>query len=298
MKNLFLLIGAQKCGTTSIYEILKNQPGLVLTKEKESKYFLKDELYNQGLPRYERMFSSPFGEANAAVPFLDVDPDFFHFSHVPERIHQTAGSEVRFILVLRNPVDRAWSAWQMERFRKREKMSFEQAIAEEDKRIRGPIDNQRFGYLRRGLYFSQLQQYLRFFPLSAFRVYLFEEDFIRDRKKMFADLVGFMGLEASTALPLDLRRNPARKIRNRSFDKLLRGDNVIRKIVRSIISEEQSRRWKDKLYALNASQKVTDRLSAEVHDRIMHTYFEKDISALEELLERDLSVWTQPRSGS
>jgi len=285
-RNLFLLIGAQKSGTTSIYSALEEQKDIVLTHKKESRFFVDDQSYAQGVTHYWSLFRL----RDTEVPFLDIDPHLLHYEFVPKRIFDILGDSPKFIVILRNPVDRAWSAYQMEKFRKRENLSFREAIEQEETRTRD-AHMRRFSYLSWGLYFKQLGKFFEFFPKENFKFFLFEDDFLKNRRRLYEEMGHFMGINIQKDLRINIQHNPTRKIKNSRIDKLLSEENWIRKSVRSVISAEQSRRWKEKLYAWNASQKIREHVSPDLRAKLIREYFWDDILALEDLLQRDLSAW-------
>ena len=291
MADMHILVGAQKSGTTSIYDILKNQPNVNLTLEKESKFFLRDDFFARGLPFYNNCFSK-----TPDAPRFEVDPDLLHFDFVPKRIYDTLGDDVKFMVLLRDPADRAWSAYMMERFRKREDLSWSDALIAEAERLKQGHTYERFGYQKRGFYYQQLQVFLNYYPIEKFRFFLFEDDFLKNRQQFFIDLADFLEVRFNQELNIDQKRNPTRRIRNKYIDAVLSKDNLARKMVRAVISEERATRWKARLYALNATQNVKERLSHTDHDRLIKDVFLDDIEQLEKLIGRSLASWKKPRS--
>ena len=104
----FIIIGAQKAGTTALYRYLSLHPGIIATKEKEHRFFNCEKNYVKGPGFYQGLFSgaSPYQLTFDASPGYLVEPQ------VSERIYHY-NPQVKLIALLRNPVDRAYSAWQM-----------------------------------------------------------------------------------------------------------------------------------------------------------------------------------------
>lgn len=103
----FLIVGAQKCGTTSLHEYLYQHPQIYLPEGKETKFFAEDARYSKGITYYEDVcFSTYSGESAVG----EVDPDYMYFEQALERIAEHLDLRTtKLIFVLRNPVDRAFS---------------------------------------------------------------------------------------------------------------------------------------------------------------------------------------------
>jgi hypothetical protein len=106
---------------------------------------------------------------------------------------------IKLIVLLRNPVDRAFSHWNMYRERKQESLGFLEAIAEEKNRIREalPLQPRRTSYLDRGFYFGQIERVFRFFPREQVRVIKFEE-FREKTPEVVNDVFSFLGVKLLT----------------------------------------------------------------------------------------------------
>ena len=181
----FVVIGAAKCGTTSFYDLLSRHPYVEPALEKELHYFTKNfdkgiEWYRSQLPphRLNGGRRSITGEATASY--------LFHPS-VPERMAEVV-PQARLIVLLRNPVDRAYSHYQYEVRTLRETRSFEEAIEaekewlldkEDEPTLQQPrtnVDPPRFEYLRWGTYVDHLLRWSKFFNGEQLLV-LKSEDF-------------------------------------------------------------------------------------------------------------------------
>jgi len=103
----FFVLGAAKCGTTTLHGLLTAHPHICITKEKEPRFFNTDTSYNRGLDRYLRDHfrgAAGFKARGEATPF--------HLASgrkVRDRIRCDLGKDLRFVVILRDPVKRAWS---------------------------------------------------------------------------------------------------------------------------------------------------------------------------------------------
>lgn len=164
-KPAFLIIGAQKAGTTSLYGWLRHHPGVTMTQTKELHFF--DREFHRGTEWYFEQFSGPCpGEAT---------PYYLFHPLAPKRAAE-AIPDAKLIVLLRDPVSRAWSHYHHVRRQGNEPLSFLDAIEVEKLRMRGEVgkiledpryfslNHQKFSYLTRGLYADQILRWLRYFP--------------------------------------------------------------------------------------------------------------------------------------
>jgi hypothetical protein len=106
----FMIVGAQKAGTTALYEYLSKHPQIQSTKEKELHYFNCEARYKLGIKFYRSLFQ--FG-TNSKLTF-DASPGYLNNANAPKRIY-AHNPNVKIIILLRDPVERAYSAWNMYR---------------------------------------------------------------------------------------------------------------------------------------------------------------------------------------
>jgi Sulfotransferase domain len=196
-----LIIGAQRGGTTSLFEYLVQHPDVLPPLGKEIHYF--DLHYARGVNYYRGRFPYSHRLHRGALT-LDATPYYLAHPLVPERAAQLL-PQVKLIAVLRNPVNRALSHYQHEVRGGRETLSFAEAIEQESERLAGEEtrlrnepgyyswNHHRYSYLRRGLYMQQLRQWLQYFPRSQLLV-LQSEQLFRDTPATMATVHRFLGL--------------------------------------------------------------------------------------------------------
>jgi hypothetical protein len=207
----WLIIGAQKSGTTFLYHTLVRQPGIRPALTKEAHYF--DHHPDRTLMWYRSNFPVRLpGDAADRVSgrrILTGEATPYYMCHplVPERVARVL-PEVKLIAVLRNPVERAYSHFQHERAKGRETLSFREAIEREGDRLRGQEDrmvedpsynaynHQRFSYLLRGLYAQYLELWLKHFPRSALLV-IGAEDMYENPAATVEEAATFLGFQSS-----------------------------------------------------------------------------------------------------
>ena len=100
----FFCIGTQKSGTTTLHDILSQHPDIFLSEQKETHFFCRTDFYNKGYDWYKKSY---FKNANDIEYIGEIDPDYLFFEKTIERIAENCSvSDTKFIVVLRNPVDR------------------------------------------------------------------------------------------------------------------------------------------------------------------------------------------------
>ena len=199
LRPTFLVIGAQKAGTRSLHGYLSDHPAILCATPKEVHYF--DYAYNRGDGWYRAHF--PLATRHSAthrkvgvVPAVgEVTPAYLFDSLVPKRVH-AFDPGMKLIAVLRDPVSRAYSHYQMQTRLAREAGSFEEALADEAKGL--PVGRERItsgpdasesarrtSYIARGRYAEQLERWLELFPREQLLVLLSEELLIEPANAMF-----------------------------------------------------------------------------------------------------------------
>jgi len=165
----FIIVGAQKAGTTSLYNCLKQHPDILPASTKEIHYF--SQHFTKGLDWYLQHF--PEREADKISG--EASPFYLFHPHSAERI---AGElpDVKIIMLLRNPVGRAISHYHQQARRHHEKLPMLEAFQQEHARIDKAWGNlvagqqisgmkiQQCSYLKRGEYLEQIQRYEKHFP--------------------------------------------------------------------------------------------------------------------------------------
>jgi hypothetical protein len=205
----FIMIGGQRCGTTSLFRALMAHPQVVRpTFHKGVNYF--DVNYDKSQAWYRGHFPlaalarRTTGKAGPPVVF-EASGYYMYHPFAVERIARDL-PDVKLVVMLRDPVERAYSAYQHELKRGYEWESFERALDLEDERLVGEVERMRadvtyesfthrhHSYTRRGHYAEQLEAVLRHFPRSQLHV-IESESFFESPQKEYAGLVTFLGAE-------------------------------------------------------------------------------------------------------
>lgn len=199
-----IIPGAMKAGTTSLFAYLEGHPQLAASHEKEVHYF--DMNFHRGPGWYARQFPRHNGPAEAAAPLpVESSPYYLFEPRVPARIRELL-PDVKLVILLRDPVDRAFSHYHNNRRLGREQLSFEDAIDAEEERLAGEeerllsdpcavsLAHKRYSYLRRGLYAEQLLRWRACFPAEQLLV-VDAGRLFGDPRAVLAEVLAFVGVD-------------------------------------------------------------------------------------------------------
>ncbi|MDQ1338888.1 MAG: hypothetical protein QG567_37 [Campylobacterota bacterium] len=188
----FLCIGAQKSGTTLLYEHLKEIEELFLPEQKELHFFDNDKNFIQGLDWYKKHFANAKKEQIKG----EITPAYIFFEKVPQRIRKISDNHdgLKFIVLLRNPIDRAYSHYNMTNKRQRENLTFEEAIMYEMYRLEDYKEMIDYSYISRGFYSEQIMRYFKYFHKKQFKFILYE-DFVLNQEKYINEITSFLGID-------------------------------------------------------------------------------------------------------
>jgi len=285
----FLCVGAQKAGTTTLYEILKQHPDIFLPQQvKETKFFVYEEKFQKGLAFYEKEY---FSEWNSQSAIGEVDPAMMYEELAAQRIHHTLGEQVKLIFIFRNPVSRAYSHYLMSQRKGFENLSFEEAIVAEQGRLKtNPAQKFNFSYFSRGFYTEQVNRFRKFFREENMLFLVFEDDFIKNRKETFDRIQDFLGVKRM-ALNLQIKSNEAAAPKNKAIHDLTRKKNPLRNLLAKIIPSGARKQLQRFIAGKNAKAVEQPRLDKSKEQELIHQYFISDIKDLEKLIHRDLHTW-------
>jgi hypothetical protein len=210
----FIIIGAQKCGTSTIFKHLGKHPEIKLPRKKELHFF--DENYSLGLDWYLRYFN----KNRDTVPVCTGEASPFYFFHplAPVRIYNTY-PDIKLILLLRNPVNRAYSQYQHMKRKGRISLSFEHCIRLEEDVLAGrkeafyqeenhsDLMYRRFSFLTRSRYAEQLAEWYRYFDREQLLI-IRSEDYFKDAGQTFQQVFRYLGLPPAE-ISINKKHNPS-----------------------------------------------------------------------------------------
>jgi hypothetical protein len=164
----FLIIGSQKSGTTSLYNVLRQHPQVFMPDRKEVNFFFLEAEYQRGPDYYQSYFASV---PTQSIAVGEASPGYICHPDAPARIHQLL-PDVKLILTVRNPIDRAYSQY----WDNRRSLSEHRTFAEVVKLALEPTYHPgRLGYFSRGTYLQYIQRYLDYYPPENLLILPFDD---------------------------------------------------------------------------------------------------------------------------
>ena len=300
MNNLpnFLIVGTAKGATTTIHEYLKQHPDIFMTENKEPCFFLYPEkespkftthkknytnLFVTSFDKYKKLFDTSNSivkvKGESSTPYL-----FFHNNTISNiKNYITNYSSMKILIVLRNPINRAYSQYMMKRRDLKENLTFSEAITEESNRMKKNFHFDYF-YASRGLYFEQVKDYLDNF--SSVKIVFFE-DFNNDSNKVLNEITEF----------LELPKFNYKKISNKNISGLPKSKTLTKFLNNSPVLFNQLKKIMPKKLGINILNYIKNKnlrkgevLKKEDSEALKY-FYRSDIIKLEKLLKKDLSNW-------
>jgi hypothetical protein len=199
----FVIAGTQRGGTTTLATYLRQHPQIALPSNKEAHFFDNEKLWGAG-PADPAAYHASFPPGAPDRLLGDATPIYMYWQPALPRMRDY-NPAMKLVIILRNPIDRAYSHWNHERQAKRELLSFRDAIAAEPERSRAaaPMQLRNQSYVQRGMYAQQLARIDQFFPAEQILVFRMEELSKDGLAPLFTRLADFLGI---------LRFSPAKSI--------------------------------------------------------------------------------------
>ncbi len=296
-----LIVGAAKGGTTTLHYALDHHPQVFMSRKKEPGYFTWPEedlsFINNG-----KLITRPRFLVNRLNDYLALFEEgknrqirgessttylFFYEKTIANilRIHPEA-SNVNIVIVLRNPVDRAFSQYMHKLRDAAESLNFEEALKAEEQR---KAENHHFDfqYIQRGFYHNQVKAYLDNF--KNVKIYL-NEDLRNDTEGVVRSLEEFLNIE-KIALEFGDALNVSGKSKVEAINSFLKKPNPLKKILGKLMPKDVRKRMRLKVqstvYKYNL-EKIE--MKSETRDNLKNIYSE-DVLRLQDLIKRDLTSW-------
>ena len=287
---LAICVGAAKAGTTSLHATLAAHPEIAVTTVKETDFFVDEHKFEKGLDHY---FNTYFNRSPRSRILFEADPIYMYVGKSIERI-QCVRPDAKIIVMLRDPVSRAFSQYLYRMSYRRFDESFEQMCEREQERVRlGEAQRLEYGCLDRSLYAPQVRNIFRYFARQQVYFIVFEHLLANPEDELLR-LQQWLGV---TPLPLSLsRENESANARSVVLAKLLFHPRFrrLRGLVGSLFPGRRLRRAiYDGTAKLNKRAMVESEKSrlAQDHRDKLKQFFAADILELEEITGLNLDDW-------
>lgn len=302
----FVLVGAAKAGTTSLYHYLRQHPEVYLPDSyKESRFFASELLtdvlhYKQTSIFTFEDFRALYRGADAYKAIGDFGNAYLLYpDHVIPKLKQYLG-DVKIVMVLRDPVERAFSAYQFACRNQYEAKSFEYGIKHEESRVpKYGFPPDIYYYKQASLYYENVKKYLSAF--SNVKVVLFED--LRERPEdTLRDLFGFLGVQENAAIDYEVIYNQGGWIPANAglLNALFNNKTLANKIKPYLAKVPLAYRFVEN--AVLALKKLRNKLVVKRPVTLkpdveteLRRYFAEDTERLESLINRDLNTWRSNR---
>jgi hypothetical protein len=292
----FLVLGTAKAGTSSLYTYLKQHPEVYLSPTTELNFFAHEGgnlnfrgprdvefIWDDSLVANFEDYCKQFAGVDRETAIGEVSTHNLYFSQAPGLIKRYV-PKAKMIAILRNPVERAFSAFShMVRDGREQTKDFRDALAREPARIR---DNWEWHYKTMGFYGAQLRRYFEIFDREQIRVYIYD-DFLERPLELVQDLFRFIGVDSDFVPDMSVKQNVSVMPRSRQLVDLMMSENPIRLAARNLVPA--SMRSHVRSFVLRHNVKRL-RLDPAIRRELTDIFLD-DIRLIERLLDRDLSQW-------
>lgn len=291
----FLVVGAAKSGTTTLYYCLIQHPQIFMPKGKEPRFFsfmerpprdsvpdhLEDKTIIWRFEDYIKLFESAkegqvIGEGSVGYLYthnITID-------HI-KSIYGEKFKHLKIIAILRNPVDRAFSQYLLHVRGGMGGLSFEEAVYQQTrknniKKTRG------LDYVGFGMYYHQVKAYMEEFP--HVKIYLFED--LKNINDTIKDLFGFLGVEQNVQINTNIKANPSGIPKSKILVNMLRNARIMKYFLPPKLKVKLACFRDDMMRKLVEKPELDDKVRGRMID-----IFKNDIVELQKLIKRDLSHW-------
>lgn len=293
----FLIFGAPKSGTTSVYFYIKQHPQVFMSPRKEPDYFILEERRKRtGAPLKKKIPKLPVETEEEYISLFKeatneraIGEASIHYLVVPEAAARIKAKipKVKLIAVLRNPVERAFSNYvHLIREGTETSKSFAEALAQEETRKRnnyGPF----WQYKGNGFYYRHLKTYFDSFDSNQIKIFLYEDIQFRI-KGVLMEIFKFLEIDENFIPNTMLKYNISGIPRSQTIHDFLNYPNLIKKTLKHLLPKEFRNKLIKQLTNLNLHKKPS--FPEELRNKLIETYRE-DILQLQGLIKRDLSGW-------
>lgn len=294
----FLFVGTAKAGTTSVYEYLNQHPQVHIPV-KETFYFLKAVYtdFSLGYPaqraqedlvlkeaRYRKLYPEDHEKIHGEIGTGYL---YHHRESIP-LIRDTLGKEVKILIILRNPVERAYSSYMHFVKDVHETLTFEESLKMEEERKRLGYD---FMWFHRdlGLYADQVEAYLNSF--SHVKI-LISEEFAENPVKGMKEIFEFLEIDPDVKLNFEKVYNKSGQPKSKGLQRLITQENLIKKTLRPAFRKLYSKEKREKIRKRVKNMNISGYRSMDPKTEVELTdFYRQDVKKLEMLIGRPIEKW-------
>lgn len=277
----FIIIGAGKCGTTSLHNYLNQHQNIYLCPQKETYFFVPEPIRSKFKPwgaiaNFDN-YTNLFKDASQDSVIGEISTTYYRHPEAAKQIRQTL-PKVKIIAILRDPANRAFSDYQMHFRKGNETRDFSAIISSENR------------FIKPGFYYSELIPYFEVFPREQIKILLFT-DLVKTPTSFIEDVFKFIEVDPTFRPDTSKKSRSGGLPKNKTLNNLLTKPNLFRKIIASLLGIFIPPYIRQNIRSSLVKQNIQQtKLSPDVRQQLIEIYRD-DILKLQELIERDLSNW-------
>jgi len=193
----FLIVGTQKGGTSALDKYIREHPEIGMAKRKELHFFDNEKVFSKSKIDYSE-YECQFDFTSNKKVYGEATPIYIYWEPSCRRIWEY-NSNIKLIFILRNPVTRAFSHWNMEFDRNADEKDFSFAINKEEQRTKEalPLQHRVYSYIDRGFYSEQIRRYKRYFSDEQM-LFIKYEEFKNNQKNVLCRIFDFLGVNSES----------------------------------------------------------------------------------------------------
>ena len=300
-KPNLLIVGAQKSGTTSLHNYLSQHPDVFMSEMKELAYFSREnrpflvpnEKDHIGYQWYSKRahidcdykYIKEFNKCKNEKIIGESSAEYLYYSNTADDVYRF-NPNMKIIIVLRNPVNRAFSAYSDLKLKLSDIGSFNEELTLENKRIH-ELYHYKWHFKNVGMYYHQVKTYLEYFPEEQIKIILFE-NLISDSSLVMKDICNFLDVDNSFYEEYNFEKyNFSGTPKNRVLFNWMNQRNPIKTLFKEFIPYNIRRNIKR---TVNNNNLNKEKMNAEICNELK-IYFQNDIEQLENMINVDLSKW-------
>ena len=292
----FLIIGAAKSGTTALHEYLQQHPQVYMTPNKETNFFaFEGEVIefngpgDEGIKNFSitdlATYQAEFEQVTNELALGEACPSYLYLPKAAQTIKKYIPN-TRLIVILRNPVERAYANFlHLIRDNREPHSDFILALEDETTRIENNWE-WFWHYIQVGYYGAQLQRYYEMFSPSQIEVYLYE-DFKTKPVELIQDICRFLEIDSTFVPDMSYRPNRSGVPKNRTIHSFVMKPNLLKDLFKPLLPGIFRQNIKNQVKYNNLEKPP---ISQSAREYLIKLYRE-DIVQCQDLINRDLSSW-------
>ena len=294
----FLIVGAAKAGTTALYHQLGTHPDIFMSPQKEMNFFALEnqvidfkgpgdiEITHKDSILRKDEYLDLFRAGDSFKAIGEASPLYLSSESACYRIKYYI-PKIKLIGILRNPIDRAFSAFcHLRRDEREPESNFLLAVEKEPYRITSGWCEM-WHYIKNGLYADQIERFQSNFKKDQI-LFLVYENFLSEPKATLKTICDFLQIDSTFPFEIGTKYNRSGTPRFKNVHQMLNQPQYINKFLKRLFPKKVLKELRESIINLNLKEK-----ESLTEDQIHHLYpfFEKDIHRIEKLINMDLSHW-------